>query len=292
MSASPGYCGSFGPLGLVGALLGQEGNYDMTQTHLIPLAYSYYDELSSNARERLIGQLLAGGIVHRESEKDMKSSGPLPDDWTRAGYVSADDLVKAVGAASAAAGAALAAGGAAAAAGGAAAAAAQALAAIANALAAVAGPIGAALGAIAGGLVGPALVAGDLKDIGETENHIISMLSTRYLTNQLLYQREPNPDYDNRRNANGGPTCMSLVLSELRNILRDDFSEYNAKPYQEETRWPILNLATYAYDHEVRLAARMALDYVSAHIAASCPSAAATKTRTLRKLTVTQRSEL
>jgi hypothetical protein len=272
MNASPGYCGSFGPLGLVGALLNQEGNYDMTQTHLIHLAYSYYEELNSNARERLIGQLLAGGIVHRESEKDIKTSGPLPDDWTRAGYVSADDLVKAVGAASAAAGAALAAGGAAAAAGGAAAAASPALAAIADALAAVAGPIGAALAAIAGGLaglIGPALAAGDLKDIGETENHIISMLSTRYLTNQLLYQREPNPDYDNRRNANGGPTCMSLVLSELRNILRDDFSEYNARPYQEETRWPILNLATYAYDHEVRLAARMALDYVSAHIAVS-----------------------
>lgn len=62
---------------------------------------------------------------------------------------------------------------------------------------------------------------------------------------------------------------MSLVLSELRNILRDDFSEYNAKSYQEETRWPILNLATYAYDHEVRLAARMVLDYISAHIAVS-----------------------
>ena len=62
---------------------------------------------------------------------------------------------------------------------------------------------------------------------------------------------------------------MSLVLSLLRNILRDDFSEYNAKSYQEETRWPILNLATYAYDHEVRLAARMVLDYISAHIAVS-----------------------
>ena len=95
------------------------------------------------------------------------------------------------------------------------------------------------------------------------------MLSTRYLTNQLLYQRDPKPDYDNRRNAKGGPTCMSLVLSELRNILRDDFSEYNAKSYQEETRWPILNLATYAYDHEVRLAARMVLDYISAHIVVS-----------------------
>src|SRR5262249_4972523 len=55
----------------------------------------------------------------------------------------------------------------------------------------------------------------------------------------------------------------------LRNKLRDDFAEYNAKPYQEETRWAILNLFSYAYDAEVRLAAGMVLDYVSAHIAVS-----------------------
>ena len=48
----------------------------------------------------------------------------------------------------------------------------------------------------------------------------------------------------------------------LRNFLRDDFSEYNAKPYQEETRFALLNLCTFAYDHEVRLAATMVLDYV------------------------------
>ena len=42
----PDIVASFGP-GVDGATsLGQEGNYDMTQTHLIPLAYSYYDELS------------------------------------------------------------------------------------------------------------------------------------------------------------------------------------------------------------------------------------------------------
>jgi hypothetical protein len=209
MIAAPGYCGSFGP-GVDGAtsLQASEGNYDMTQTHLIPLAYSFYDELTNDAREHLIRRLLAGGIIHRPNESDITTSGPLPDDWARAGYVALTDPISSWG-------------------------------------------------------------FGSVKDIGETENHIISMLSTRYLTNQLLYQRDPKPDYDNRRNAKAGPTCMSLVLSELQNILRCDFSEYNAKSYQEETRWPILNLATYAYDHEVRLAARMVLDYISARIALS-----------------------
>jgi hypothetical protein len=55
----------------------------------------------------------------------------------------------------------------------------------------------------------------------------------------------------------------------LRNYLRDDFAEYNAKPYQSETRYALLNLCSYAYDAEVRLGARMVLDYISAHIAVS-----------------------
>ena len=238
MNASPGYCGTFGPgvddqVSLLFNQLSQnpsEGNYDMNQTHLIPLAYGYYDYLDSESREHLIGRLLAGGIIHRPNESDITTSGPLPDDWERAGYIALTAELEGI------------------------------IAGLAG-LAAGLGPLGGLLGI--GGI-------GSVKDIGETENHIISMLSARYLTNQLLYQRDPKPDYDNRRNAkNGGPTCMSLVLAQLRNILRCDFSEYNAKSYQEETRWPIRNLATYAYDHEVRLAARMVLDYVSAHIAVS-----------------------
>jgi hypothetical protein len=59
------------------------------------------------------------------------------------------------------------------------------------------------------------------------------------------------------------------VLYLLRNILLDDFSEYNAKSYQHETRTALLNLFNFAYDHEVRLAARMVLDYVAAHMAVS-----------------------
>jgi hypothetical protein len=59
------------------------------------------------------------------------------------------------------------------------------------------------------------------------------------------------------------------VLGLLRNQLRNDFAEYNAKNYQEETRHALLNLCSYAYDAEVRLGARMVLDYISAHIAVS-----------------------
>ena len=90
---------------------------------------------------------------------------------------------------------------------------------------------------------------------GETENHILMILTVRYLVNQLLFPRTRSDEHDNRRNGGDGlPSCFSLVLHLLREVLRADFSEYNAKPYQEETRWALLDLCAYAYDAEVRLA--------------------------------------
>jgi hypothetical protein len=203
MSASPGWCGTFGPGVGTFKLLGKtlEGNYDMAQQHLLRTAYAYFDELSGAARERLVRRLLARGRVHRIDVKDTVTSGAAPDDWSRAGYAS---------------------------------------------------PLGAH------------------KRIGETENHNLTIQTARYLSNQLLYQRRTSLIYDNRRNSvRGAPSCMDVVLYMLRNILLDDFSEYNAKSYQHETRTALLNLCSFAYDHEVRLAARMVLDYVSAHMAVS-----------------------
>jgi hypothetical protein len=205
LASSPGWCGTWGP-GVDGAVdlaLGDptEGNYDLTQMHLLPAAYLYYDELSPDARERLITLLLARGRIHRPNKDDTFTSGVAPNDWGRAGYVS---------------------------------------------------PLGAH------------------KDIGETENHILMIASTRYLTNQLLYQRDHKGEHDNRRNGGDDwPSSVELLTDLLRRMLRDDFSEYNAKSYQSETRWALLNLASYAYDSEVRLGARLALDYLSARIATS-----------------------
>jgi hypothetical protein len=212
MSASPGWCGTIGPGVGTLELLGEpfEGNYDMSQQHLLRLAYAYFDDLTDAAGERLVRQLLARGRIHRVNLDDTFTSGPVPLDWIRAG-----DAVPA-----------------------------------------------AASFVIPGG--------GLHKNIGETENHILMMQTARYLSNQLMYQRHPDRRYDNRRNGfNGAPTCMDLLLYLLRNILLDDFSEYNAKSYQHETRTALLNLFNFAYDHEVRLAARMVLDYLSARLAVS-----------------------
>jgi hypothetical protein len=203
LSASPGWCGTFGPGVGTFALLGKplEGNYDMAQQHLLRTAYAYFEELSAAARERLVRRLLARGRIHRVNLKDTFTSGAAPGDWSRAGYVSPLALHK---------------------------------------------------------------------RIGETENHILMIQTARYLSNQLMYQRKAHILYDNRRNGfDGAPSCLDLMLYLLRNILLDDFSEYNAKSYQHETRTALLNLFNFAYDHEVRLAAHMVLDYVAAHMAVS-----------------------
>jgi hypothetical protein len=194
-AASPGWCGTSGP-GWDDCQPKWEGNYDMNQMFMLPLAYAYYDQLPPAAREKLITELLAKGAIDRDNVDLTWTSGFAPDDWFTVGHCD----------------------------------------------------------------VGPAQFA-----IPETENHVLMIATARYLTNQLLYQRHrPELAYDNRRNG-----CLDQVLLLLRNKLRDDFAEYNAKNYQEETRHALLNLYSYAYEAEVRLGAGMVLDYVSAHFAVS-----------------------
>jgi hypothetical protein len=109
-------------------------------------------------------------------------------------------------------------------------------------------------------------------DLPETENHVLMIATARYLTNQLLYQRSHDPIYDNRRNGDSEdsrPNCMDHLLYLLRAMLIDDFGEYNSKPYQAQTRRALTNLCSFAYDHEVRLAARIVLDYLSARYVTS-----------------------
>ena len=112
----------------------------------------------------------------------------------------------------------------------------------------------------------------DIVDIPETENHLIGIEVARYLINQLLYQQNPNQAYDNIRNGNsdqGAPNTTDWILHALQGYLKNDFLEYNGRPYQDYTMSALLNLATYAYDDRVRTAARMVLDYVSAKVAVS-----------------------
>jgi hypothetical protein len=95
--------------------------------------------------------------------------------------------------------------------------------------------------------------------IPETENHLFLIETARYLTNQLLYQRTHDRQFDNRRNGDGNdPQATAVwILNALQGVLKSDFVEYNGRSYQDQIMKAVLNLASYAYDDDVRLAARM-----------------------------------
>ena len=83
MGASPGWCGSFGravtgaPTVIDQPAYGGEGNYDMNQMFILPIAYAYYDDLSEAARERVIRNLLAQGQIRRVNMDTAVTSGPI-----------------------------------------------------------------------------------------------------------------------------------------------------------------------------------------------------------------------
>ena len=78
LAATQGWCGTFGPgVDSWWDVAGKHynGDYDMSQMHLLQIAYCYYDELSPEAREHLITHLLALGRIHRPNLDDTLTHG-------------------------------------------------------------------------------------------------------------------------------------------------------------------------------------------------------------------------
>jgi hypothetical protein len=108
-------------------------------------------------------------------------------------------------------------------------------------------------------LVGPKV------HIPESENHILLTRTSHYLTNQLLLRREPGKAaYDNKVNG-----MREWMLDYLQRLLRDDFIEYNSRPYQDYSMAALQTLYDLADDKDVQRAAQMVLDYSSAKFAVS-----------------------
>jgi hypothetical protein len=98
-------------------------------------------------------------------------------------------------------------------------------------------------------------------DIGETENHILMMEISRYLTNQLLIEVYPdNLSYNNTMSGN-----TKWLLEHLSNFTRDYFFEYNSRPYQVFTVKALTVLHSYALDSDLVLATEIVLDMITAY---------------------------
>ena len=147
-----------------------------------------------------------------------------------------------------------------------------------------------------GGVVGALF-----SDPFETENHVLMIETSRYLTNQLLsldlWQRDAWKDVDALRGQvdadlpagisgsmrdtlidaivrqlnfdNESNGMNAWMLQHLQRFLQFDFWEYNARPYQSYSMAALQNLYDYAWDERVKSAARMVLDYVSSKVAVS-----------------------
>lgn len=113
----------------------------------------------------------------------------------------------------------------------------------------------------------------------ETENHLLMIYTSRYLTNQLIDDNKP--EHNNQKN--GFDDWMLRYV--LQPLLKNDFSEYNSRPYQTYAMMALQNLYDFACDSRfvtlrasvdsctrVKTAAQMILDYVSAKFAVSSSS--------------------
>ncbi|MFC4584744.1 LGFP repeat-containing protein [Sphaerisporangium corydalis] len=110
----------------------------------------------------------------------------------------------------------------------------------------------------------PLLFLGDCIDPPESENHILLIETSRYLSNQILFAQTQDARYDNR--ANG---LADWLLGYLHTIARHDFHEFNARPYQRYSLNALINLHEFASDARVRTAAQIVLDYTTTKFAVS-----------------------
>jgi hypothetical protein len=93
-------------------------------------------------------------------------------------------------------------------------------------------------------------------DTPETENHLLMIESSRYLFNQLRFDRTPARPLENRNNG-----LMTWLLGYMQRIPQHDFLEFNSSPYARLALHALLNLHEFARDAEIRTAAQILLDY-------------------------------
>lgn len=100
--------------------------------------------------------------------------------------------------------------------------------------------------------------------VRETENHMLMTEVSQYLANTLVNRErvengfDPLPAYNNETNG-----MNRWMLSHLQQFLKNDFEEYNSRPYQPYAIVAIQTLFDHAADDRVRTMAQNVLDYLA-----------------------------
>jgi hypothetical protein len=132
-------------------------------------------------------------------------------------------------------------------------------------LAAVLGALSPALAALVTTLLA---VLGTMIAFGrfpETENHRLNIETSRYLKNQQIIADLRNDDPS--RFELDQIFVKQFLMSKFQDILKNDFQEYNARPYSRYSLLSIQNIAQFADDPELNDAARMVLTFTMAKAA-------------------------
>jgi hypothetical protein len=127
--------------------------------------------------------------------------------------------------------------------------------------------------------INPLLVTGGIEVVDafpgsrvpETENHRLMIETSRYLINQwiidALETAGGNPNLDTVKSEQSD--VKQWLMQRLRQFTKQDFDEYNSRIYTRYSMNAILNLFDFAEDPQVRIAAQIVLDYLSAKGAVS-----------------------
>lgn len=107
----------------------------------------------------------------------------------------------------------------------------------------------------------------EFEEVPETENHLLMINSTKYLVNQLLFDRTGEKTYDNSGEKGNG--LANWLLHYMHTIAKHDFLEFNSRPYQRLSLHALLNLYEFGRDKSIRTAARILLDYTMMKFAVS-----------------------
>ncbi|MEE2787510.1 MAG: hypothetical protein VX589_09240 [Myxococcota bacterium] len=104
----------------------------------------------------------------------------------------------------------------------------------------------------------------------ETENHTLMTYGSIYLTNQFIRQNPRKLSalrkgiYKNQAPFNNaGGQIEDFLFQAASRVLHAGFFETNARPYQSISFHALLNLAEFAANPKLRMAARNALDFLS-----------------------------
>ena len=123
-----------------------------------------------------------------------------------------------------------------------------------------------------------AVVAGTFvfADIPETENHLLGINTTKYLNNQLIIQDLGSDDLILTGSYIRDQIALKAwLLNRMQTYLKNDFIEYNSRPYQRHAIESIRNLFDFAGDPgrpslpdaDLRNGAQLVLDYTAAKFA-------------------------